>query len=50
MYDAKRFTKNGISHYDMYFIDGTPPSKVLSKIKHAVISCIGDCELIFSGL
>ena len=29
MYDSKRFTKHGITHHDMYFIDGTPPSKVL---------------------
>jgi len=24
-YDAQSFTKNGIKHYDMYFVDGTVP-------------------------
>ena len=25
-YDASRFTKNGIKHVDMYFVDGSTPS------------------------
>jgi cell division cycle 14 len=24
-YDAKKFTKNGIKHLDLYFLDGSAP-------------------------
>lgn len=31
-YDASRFTKNGIKHHDLYFVDGsTPSSDIVDK-------------------
>jgi len=30
-YEASRFTKNGIRHYDLYFMDGSVPSEDLVK-------------------
>lgn len=28
-YEASRFTKNGIKHVDLYFLDGSCPPEVL---------------------
>ena len=30
-YEAERFTKNGIRHYDLYFLDGSVPSESIVK-------------------
>jgi len=33
-YDATRFTKNGIKHVDLYFLDGSCPPDVLTYISY----------------
>jgi cell division cycle 14 len=31
MYDAKRFTDAGISHYDLFYVDGSTPTDAILR-------------------
>ncbi|KAL8432745.1 hypothetical protein ACSSS7_004369 [Eimeria intestinalis] len=42
LYDAKVFTKAGIQHHDLFFVDGTcPPRDIIQKFLHLCESCDG---------